>query len=121
MKELLNTMATRHMCCGDETLKCAWSELRCLMSVKYTHFKDFGTKKMWNINNFYVVTFWNDIFDISVQLKYIKIILLGTSLGVHWLRHYASNAGDTDLISGWETKIPTCCLAKKKKNMLISL
>lgn len=46
MKELLNTMATRHMCCGDETLKCAWSELRCLMSVKYTHFKDFGTKKM---------------------------------------------------------------------------
>lgn len=72
-------------------------------------------QKMWNINNFYVVTFWNDIFDISVQLKYIKIILLGTSLGVHWLRHYASNAGDTDLISAVETKIPTCCLAKKKE------
>lgn len=45
MKELLNTMATRHMRCGDETLKCAWSELRCLMSVKYTHFKDLVPKK----------------------------------------------------------------------------
>ena len=58
--------------------------------------------------------FWNYIFDISVQIKYIKMILLGTSLGVHWLRYCASNAGDTDSIPGRETKIPTCYLAKKK-------
>ena len=60
----LNTMATSHMCYGDETLKCAWSELRCVMSVKYIHFKDLVKKKceiliifMWSCFEIIFLTF----------------------------------------------------------------
>ena len=42
----------------------------------------------------------------------------GTSLVVQWLRLYASTAGDTGLIPGWETKIlhAMLCHRKKKKD-----
>ena len=39
----------------------------------------------------------------------------GTSLVVQWLRLYASTAGDTGLIPGWETKILHAILCHRKK------
>lgn len=43
----------------------------------------------------------------------------GTSLMLHWLRFWASNAGGTSSIPGWRTEVPSAVLwsqKKKKKN-----
>ena len=45
---------------------------------------------------------------------------MGTSLAVQWLRLHTSNAGGTDWVPGWRTKIPYAAwLQKKKKNIYI--
>ena len=54
------------------------------------------------------------VFDILQIFSHLKMITLGSSLVVQWLRLRASNAGDTGSIPGWGTLI-LHGVAKKKR------
>ena len=54
----------------------------------------------------------------QTEERNLNLRTVGTSLAVQWLRLHASIAGGVGSIPGHGTKIPSCCVAKKKEKKL---